>query len=100
MYSLISAAIPNETQDDVHADADKNPMLATKGGAVENDKEREEAQPSNILEKGLIHFFTRDRVGVENAGSVSDLQRSFFVLRPFPPGGKITAGAIEDTKNK
>lgn len=92
-------ASSNSIQDDVHADVEENPKQCTKGDAVEDSKERAEAMPSNVLEKGIIHFFTRDRVGVEDAGSVSDLQRSFFVLRPFPPGGKIMAGAIEDFKN-
>ena len=35
------------------------------GTAVEEDKQREKAQPSNIMEKGIIYFFTRGRVGVE-----------------------------------
>lgn len=56
-------------------------------------------QPSNIMEKGIIYFFTRGRVGVENPESVQDLQRSFFVMRPLPDGGKITDGAIQDVGN-
>jgi len=28
-----------------------------KGEAVEEDKEREKAMPSNVLEKGIIYFF-------------------------------------------
>lgn len=67
--------------------------------AVEEDKKREEAQPSNILEKGIIYFFTRGRVGVDNPESVQDLQRSFFVMRPLPDGAKITDGAIQDVGN-
>ncbi|EME80747.1 uncharacterized protein MYCFIDRAFT_98945 [Pseudocercospora fijiensis CIRAD86] len=69
------------------------------GEAVEEDKEREEAQPSNVLEKGVIYFFTRGRVGVDDPDSVQDLQRSFFVLRPLPPGGKLTDGAVQDVGN-
>lgn len=30
---------------------------------------------------------------------MQDLQRSYFVLRPLPPGGKLGDGVIEDTKN-
>lgn len=30
---------------------------------------------------------------------MSDLQRSFFVLRPLPPGGKLGEGAIQDVGN-
>nr|OQO31436.1 hypothetical protein B0A51_02147 [Rachicladosporium sp. CCFEE 5018] len=63
--------------------------------AIEDDKSREKAQPSNIMEKGIIYFFTRGRVGTDNPDSVQDLQRSFFVLRPLPAGGKLTDGAVE-----
>nr|OQO32105.1 hypothetical protein B0A51_00948 [Rachicladosporium sp. CCFEE 5018] len=63
--------------------------------AIEDDKSREKAQPSNITEKGIIYFFTRGRVGTDNPDSVQDLQRSFFVLRPLPAGGKLTDGAVE-----
>ncbi|KXT12180.1 hypothetical protein AC579_3102 [Pseudocercospora musae] len=70
-----------------------------KRDAVVEDKKREEAQPSNVLEKGVIYFFTRGRVGVEDPDSVQDLQRSFFVLRPLPPGGKLTDGAVQDVGN-
>ncbi|EMC96042.1 hypothetical protein BAUCODRAFT_34808 [Baudoinia panamericana UAMH 10762] len=67
--------------------------------AVEEDKQREEAEPDNLLEKGVIYFFTRGRVGVDEPESVTDIQRSYFVLRPLPPGGKITDGAIQDVSN-
>lgn len=67
--------------------------------AVEKDKLREQAQPDNILEKGIIYFFTRGRVGVEDPDSPKDLQRSYFVLRPLPPGGKITDGTVQDVSN-
>lgn len=55
--------------------------------------------PSNIMEKGIIYFFTRGRVGIENPESVTDLQRSFFVLRPLAPGAKLADGAIDDIGN-
>ncbi|KAF2173432.1 hypothetical protein M409DRAFT_61843 [Zasmidium cellare ATCC 36951] len=71
----------------------------TKGTAVKEDKQREKAQPSNILEKGIIYFFTRGRVGVDDPDSVQNLQRTFFVLRPLPDGAKLTEGAIQDVGN-
>ena len=52
--------------------------------------------PSSILEKGIIYFFIRNRVDVNDAESVSDLQRIYFVLRPLPKGAKLGDGAIED----
>jgi len=67
--------------------------------AIEEDQERAEAQPSNVLEKGIIYFFTRGRVGIENPDGPQDLQRSYFVLRPLPPGAKLTDGAIQDDGN-
>ena len=69
------------------------------GEAVEETNEREQAMPSNILEKGIIYFFARGRVGVEDPDSVQDLARSFFVLRPLPEGAKLTDGAIQDVGN-
>ena len=63
------------------------------------DEEREKAMPSNILEKGIIYFFTRGRVGVDDPDSVQDLARSYFVLRPLPTGAKLTDGIIQDTNN-
>ncbi|KAF2218289.1 hypothetical protein BDZ85DRAFT_299655 [Elsinoe ampelina] len=90
--------------DDVHAQQDDKskpaePFTDTNGGAIEDDKQREEALPSNVLEKGIIYFFTRGRVGIEDIESVTDIQRSYFVLRPLPDGGKITDGAMDDLKN-
>ncbi|KAK1811329.1 hypothetical protein LTR12_014317 [Friedmanniomyces endolithicus] len=67
--------------------------------AIEEDEEREKAQPSNVMEKGIIYFFTRGRVDTEHPEQVQDLQRSFMVLRPLPPGGKLTDGVIQDVGN-
>ena len=69
--------------------------------AIEEDKKREQAQPSNVMEKGIIYFFTRGRVGIKDPNSVPELQRSYFVLRPMPAGGKITDGVVHDnSKNR
>ena len=56
--------------------------------------------PSSILEKGIIYFLIRNHVGVNDAESVSDLQRTYFVLRPLPKGAKLDNGAIEDLQNR
>ena len=71
----------------------------TNDDAIEKSSQREKDMPSNILEKGLIYFFTRNRVGIDDADSVGDLQRTFFVLRPLPTGAKLGDGAIPDLKN-
>ncbi|KAF2402315.1 hypothetical protein EJ06DRAFT_554972 [Trichodelitschia bisporula] len=77
----------------------KSPTKAkpkSSGGAVKSDAGREEAQPSNIVEKGLIYFFTRGRVGVEEPESAKDLQPSYIVLRPIPSGAELGKGPIQD----
>ena len=71
---------------------------ADQGDAVE-EHARDEKVPSSILEKGVIYFFYRGRVNVEDPKNVQDLQRSFFVLRPIPLGAKIGDGSIGDEKN-
>jgi hypothetical protein len=68
-------------------------------GAIEKSSQREKEVPSNILEKGVIYFFSRNRVGIEDADSVGDLQRTFFVLRPMPTGAKLGDGALADQNN-
>jgi hypothetical protein len=72
---------------------------AVDASAVKEDPSREQAMPSNILEKGIIHFFTRGRVGVDDPDSVQDIARSYFALRPLPQGAKLVDGAIPDLKN-
>ncbi|KAF1985739.1 tetrapyrrole biosynthesis, uroporphyrinogen III synthase [Aulographum hederae CBS 113979] len=70
-----------------------------KDGAVEKSAEVKDSMPSSILEKGIIYFFARGRVGVEEPESVQDLQRAYIVLRPLPLGAKLGDGPIEDLKN-
>ncbi|KAI9685771.1 MAG: hypothetical protein M1822_004331 [Bathelium mastoideum] len=67
--------------------------------AIEHSSQREKTMPSTILEKGIIYFFTRGRVGVDEPESVQDLARSYFVLRPLPTDAKLGDGTIEDLKN-
>ena len=66
--------------------------------AVEVVAEREEAAPSSILEKGIIYFFFRGRVGIDEPSNVSDVARSYVVLRPLPIGAKLGEGPIGDDK--
>ncbi|KAF2102333.1 tetrapyrrole biosynthesis, uroporphyrinogen III synthase [Rhizodiscina lignyota] len=68
-----------------------------KNGAIEKSPEKK--LPSNILEKGIIYFFTRGRVGIEEPTDVKDLQRSYLVLRPLPADAKLGDGVIPDLKN-
>jgi uroporphyrinogen-III synthase len=67
------------------------------GSGIKKSPSREKNMPSNILEKGLIYFFTRNRAGIEDSDNVGDIQRSYFVLRPFSAAGaKLVDGAIPD----
>jgi len=90
----IEAEKPSEKKQD----KDDSPQAAHKN-AIKVDKDREESLPSSVLEKGIIYFFTRGRVGVDNVESAQDLQRSHFVLRPIPDGSKIGDGSMIGLKN-
>lgn len=67
-------------------------------GAV-NPTEREDETPASILEKGIIYFFFRGRVGIDDPSSVSDIARSYMVLRPLPHGARLGEGEIGDAGN-
>ena len=67
--------------------------------AVESSSQRAEATPSSILEKGVIYFFFRGRVGINEPSDVNEIARSYIVLRPMPHGAKIGEGPIGDAKN-
>ncbi|CZT00173.1 uncharacterized protein RCO7_08402 [Rhynchosporium graminicola] len=69
-----------------------------KDSVVKDDK-REAAIPSSILEKGIIYFFFRGRVGVEDPQGIEDVARSYIVLRPLPLGAKLGEGPLEDSGN-
>jgi hypothetical protein len=79
-----STAEPDTKSED-QADESAAKADTTSGhGPIVESSQREKQVPSNILEKGLVYFFTRNRVGIDDADSVGDLQRTFFVLRPLP----------------
>ncbi|OOF96720.1 hypothetical protein ASPCADRAFT_206897 [Aspergillus carbonarius ITEM 5010] len=56
---------------------------------VKTSQEREEKVASNVLEKGIIYFFYRPRVNVSDPHGISDVARSFLVLRPTPIGATL-----------
>jgi hypothetical protein len=88
-----------DKKEDTTDSAAKNDSTTNGEGAIEQSSQREKQVPSNILEKGVIYFFTRNRVGIEDSDSVGDLQRTFFVLRPMPTGAKLGDGALADDNN-
>lgn len=97
----VKTAKSTETKANVIDDEEDAPERSSgqKGGAIEKSPQREAQVPSNILEKGVIYFFTRNRVGIEDSESVGDLQRTFFVLRPMPTGAKLGDGALADSEH-
>ncbi|MCJ1360608.1 MAG: hypothetical protein MMC33_010616 [Icmadophila ericetorum] len=69
------------------------------GTAVEHSPKRDDSTPSSILEKGIIYFFFRGRVGIDEPSQVDEIARSYIVLRPLPHGAKLGEGAIGDAQN-
>ncbi|KAL4960790.1 uncharacterized protein BDV14DRAFT_204412 [Aspergillus stella-maris] len=91
---------PEQKLAEESAKSDEKPRAATADGTeagLKTTEEREEIVPSNILEKGLIYFFYRGRVNVQEAHSMQEVARSFFVLRPTPLGAAIDPeqGAVD-----
>ena len=91
-----------------HDDKDENKNITEENtgskvpeaeNAVEDSSKRAEAVPSNVLEKGIIYFFFRGRVGIDEPNDVSDIARSYIILRPLPQGAKLGDGPIGDDGN-
>ncbi|KAJ5161103.1 hypothetical protein N7492_006495 [Penicillium capsulatum] len=59
---------------------------------IHKSERRESIVSSNILEKGIVYFFFRPRVNVEEPQSIEDVARSFIVLRPAPLGTELDQG--------
>ncbi|KAL4897746.1 esterase-like activity of phytase-domain-containing protein [Aspergillus ambiguus] len=76
----------------------EKPEPSTEEGptAGEKPQEREDIVPSNVLEKGIIYFFFRPRVNVSEPHGVSDVARSFFVLRPTSMGAVFSESGPMD----
>lgn len=80
-------------------EAKKAETMENNGESVVENVKREDAMPSSILEKGIIYFFYRGRVNIEEPEGVDDIARSYMVLRPLPIGAKIGEGPLEDAGN-
>lgn len=66
----------------------------TNGDSAVETHARDDETPSEILEKGIIYFFIRGRVGIEDPSQVDDIARSYMILRPIPHGAKLGDGPI------
>ncbi|ETI25190.1 hypothetical protein G647_04563 [Cladophialophora carrionii CBS 160.54] len=73
--------------------------VETNGNAVEPGARDDDDVPSTILEKGIIYFFFRPRVNVDDPQDVNDVARSFLVMRPIPLDAKLGDGPIGDEGN-
>ena len=90
----------NEVKNDAKKEQDEKAADINKNNeSIVEDEQREESIPSTILEKGIIYFFFRGRVGVEEPQGLQDVARSYIVLRPLPIGAKIGSGPLEDSGN-
>lgn len=79
--------------------SDETSSKPAKDDAVEVSIQRDESTPSSILEKGIIYFFFRGRIGIDEPSDVNDIARSYIVLRPLPRGAKLTDGNIGEQDN-
>jgi hypothetical protein len=76
------------------------PRSKEEASAVEpQGREEPEALPASILEKGIIYFFFRGRVNVDQPSSVSEIARSYIILRPIEKDAKLGSGPIGDAGN-
>ena len=89
--AMTNAAQPADKKAD--APSHKHDKSAVEAGA------RDEDVPSSILEKGIIYFFFRARVNVDEPQDTNDIARSYMVLRPIPNGAKLGDGPIGDEGN-
>ncbi|KAI1283955.1 hypothetical protein F5Y07DRAFT_95098 [Xylaria sp. FL0933] len=79
-------------------DQDQEEQVQKKDTA-EKPGARKDVVPSSILEKGIIYFFFRGRVGIDEPSDVKEIQRSYMLLRPLDKDAKIGEGTIPDKSN-
>ncbi|KAH6854738.1 hypothetical protein B0I37DRAFT_301300 [Chaetomium sp. MPI-CAGE-AT-0009] len=58
--------------------------------------DKDDETPASILEKGIIYFFFRPRVNIDNPSSVSDIARTHIILRPIEHGAKLSTTTSND----
>lgn len=68
-------------------------------GAIVRSPTRAAVIPSTVLEKGIFYFLARGRVGIDNPQAISEIARSYLVLRPLPMDAKLTDAPLEDLQN-
>lgn len=76
---------------------ESKPEPSSANGEAVKPHARDADVPSSILEKGVMYFLYRGRVNIDSPDSVSDIQRSFLLMRPLPHGAKLGDGPINTT---
>jgi hypothetical protein len=95
-----SKAKPAAKKTDAEADKEEGKDTTTDDDSKQKDEEQEHTKSkdkstddsdtksaSSILEKGIIYFFLRGRVNTEDPSSVSEIARTYFILRPSSSTG-------------
>ncbi|KAK8070595.1 hypothetical protein PG997_010798 [Apiospora hydei] len=89
----------NEKPDAAAAAAEEQPKSEENGASAVEPEAREGEVPASILEKGIIYFFFRGRVGINEPSGVDDIARTYLVLRPIAHEGKLGDGPVGDAGN-
>lgn len=86
----VKAEAKTETKGEAEAETH-----ADYGAHTENATD--EGHAANVLEKGIIYFFFRGKMNVDDPADMEDVARTFIVLRPIPPACHLEEG-IEGEK--
>ncbi|KAI5280518.1 hypothetical protein KEM54_003671 [Ascosphaera aggregata] len=78
---------------------EQKPPVDLKKEAEETFGGAKDVPPSNVLEKGIIYFFFRGRVQIDEPESLDQVARSFIVFRPLPLDSTLAGGALTDEQN-
>lgn len=89
---------PDDKKETNGKDSETNGKQETNGQDAVKPSEEPDV-PSSILEKGIIYFFIRGRVNLEDPESVDDIARSFIMLRPIAKDARLGDGPIADSGN-
>ncbi|KEY73769.1 hypothetical protein S7711_03077 [Stachybotrys chartarum IBT 7711] len=78
---------------------EEQPTKANGSGEGAEQPGEEPEVPSNILEKGIIYFFIRGRINIQDPSSVGDIARTYMLLRPIANDAKLGLAPLSDAGN-
>jgi hypothetical protein len=64
----------------------------SKDSVSEGTANGDKTTPSNVLEKGVMYYFIRGRVGIDTPQAVNEIARGYIILRPMPSDAKLERG--------